>query len=93
MKRKNVLLFSVPLLLSLFVATEVFAFGSSKGKTRDRSGSTNSSRPGTAPEPVSSALLLAGGATLAAIRRWKKRGLKETGNQLTGESNTGANVS
>jgi hypothetical protein len=98
MRTKRVMLLGVPLLLSMFVATEVFAgsFGSS-GKKRNKSGgnmsNTGGSRVGNAPEPVSCALLLAGGATLAALRRWKKKGLKDTDNQLPGESGENTNLS
>lgn len=100
MRSKMVMLLGVPLLLSMFVATEVFAFGNSSGKKRNKSSNvsgtgsnTGGSKPGHAPEPVSCALLLAGGATLAALRRWKKKGLKDADNQLPGESGENTNLS
>lgn len=52
------------LLCSLLLINNVYA---------DRTGGGKGGKPSHAPEPVSCALLLAGGATLAALRRWKSK--------------------
>jgi hypothetical protein len=61
------------LLCSLVVLDNVYA---------DQTGGGRRGKPPVAPEPVSYALLLAGGATLAALRRWKtKRDSRELHNK------------
>lgn len=71
MKKNVIVWFSVLLLCGVLFSSNIFA----------DHGATHGGPP-NAPEPLSYLLLLAGGATLAAFRRWRaKRSLKDLNKQ------------
>ena len=66
MKKLNGALCIIGLSLSLLLATSSFVFA--------KNSHPHPGKPqGNAPEPVSCLLLLAGGATLVGLRRWRNK--------------------